>query len=232
MDLPELFELPEVNEEHQSIKRKFENHWLSPYESPVIQHIYKIYPLESLENAYRRYRRTIEQKGDFLSQGLERGNERLRFHGTKRACGLGDRGGSPILCNQSRCSLCSIIMESFKLDRCGTNSRLADTAAGRFGRGIYTTPTSSKARRYCRNSESSRSPFLAMLLTKVVEGKSQKLRKSHVDFTEPSEGFDSVIGEPVGGSSGREPKYDELVVYKECAIIPAYLIIYDLDSVF
>ena len=72
----------------------------------------------------------VEYEGGFLSEGLSEGNERRRFHGTKRACRLGD-DGLTTLCGQYNCSLCSIILESFKLDLAGTNKMWANRKTGR-----------------------------------------------------------------------------------------------------
>jgi hypothetical protein len=66
-----------------------------------------------------------------------------------------------------------------------------------------------------------------MFLNKVVVGKGIKLRNDQPNLTEPPAGYDSVIGEPANSSHNSMLNYDELVVYKEEAIIPAYLIIYD-----
>lgn len=82
----------------------------------------------------------------------------LFFHGTNRACTLGDRRTNDELCNNNKCNLCGIIRTSFDLSRSGmwlpgftlTLDLSADTTpAGtkhkfsRFGHGIYTSACSS-----------------------------------------------------------------------------------------
>ncbi|KZT28139.1 hypothetical protein NEOLEDRAFT_1059572, partial [Neolentinus lepideus HHB14362 ss-1] len=149
------------------------------------------------------------------------GNQRRRFHGTKRACSLGD-GGSTALCSFKECSLCGIIKTSFKVSVAGLSNPW-HRKPGRFGRGIYTSATSSKANDYSKNLPSVRTGCKAMLLTKVIAGKGDKLTKSEHMRKGPSPGYDSVHRLLSWGTLN----YDELVVYKDCAAIPAYLIIYE-----
>jgi hypothetical protein len=65
--------------------------------------------------------------------------------------------------------------------------------------------------------------YKMMLLNKVVVGKGYALTRDAMTLTSPPDGFDSVLGEP---SSNGSLNYDEVVVYKEEASIPQYLIIY------
>ena len=87
---------------------------------------------------------------------------------------------------------------------------------------------------------SSASDWKAMLLNKVVVGCGYKLAADNITLTRPPAGCDSVsiisrewvfelltrgqvIGE-VGGSLN----FDELVVYNNNAILPSYLVMYDI----
>lgn len=80
----------------------------------------------------------VETKGKFFSKDVSRGNERRRWHGTKRTCNIGDEGKTQ-LCTAPSCSLCGIIKNSFDLSFSAKN-----TGFKRFGTGIYTSSTSSK----------------------------------------------------------------------------------------
>ncbi|KAE9394007.1 ADP-ribosylation [Gymnopus androsaceus JB14] len=122
--------------------------------------------------------------------------------------------GQTEFCDSETCSLCSIIRTSFDLSHFGMNW-------GRFGRGIYTTSTSSKANDYSRNLQTSW--LKAMLLNNVVVGKGYKKFYNDEDLTEPPSGYDSVIGEP---SLAGDLNYDELVVYTNDAIRPSFLVMY------
>lgn len=49
----------------------------------------------------------------------KRGNEKLLFHGTNRACLLGESSASVLLCGLKECYLCSIVRSSFDVSKCG-----------------------------------------------------------------------------------------------------------------
>jgi hypothetical protein len=74
--------------------------------------------VKSMKITHSNGRDFVEEKGEFWSQGLPEGNERRRFHGTRRDCYVVDRGNTAI-CASSRCSLCSILKYGFDLDRAG-----------------------------------------------------------------------------------------------------------------
>jgi hypothetical protein len=65
--------------------------------------------------------------------------------------------------------------------------------------------------------------YKMMLLNKVVVGKGYALTRDAMTLTSPPDGYDSVLGEP---SAAGNLNYDEVVVYKEAASIPQYLIVY------
>lgn len=47
------------------------------------------------------------------------GNEKLLFHGTNRACLLGESSNNVLLCSLKECYLCSILRSSFDVKKCG-----------------------------------------------------------------------------------------------------------------
>jgi hypothetical protein len=49
----------------------------------------------------------------------EAGNEKLLFHGTNRACLLGESSRNILLCGLKECYLCSILRASFDVKKCG-----------------------------------------------------------------------------------------------------------------
>ena len=95
---------------------------------------------------------------------LPGGNTRRRFHGTIRACQLGDRSDAKWFCTDISCSLCNIIrvrlflhcINSISLNQADVSPQTSfektkagqRTNFGRFGEGIYTSATSSKV---CRS---------------------------------------------------------------------------------
>ncbi|KAK0236145.1 hypothetical protein EDD85DRAFT_791505 [Armillaria nabsnona] len=160
----------------------------------------------------------VEKAGNFKADpNLTAGNEKRRWHGTRKDCNLGDPNSTQgtALCNAPSCSLCNIIRESFNISQWGKN-----TGWGRFGKGIYTSATTSKANDYIHNN--GHSDYRAVLLNNVVVGKGRKLRQDDPTLTQAPAGFDSVLGER-GGSLN----HDELIVYKGEAIKPSYVVVYD-----
>jgi len=109
----------------------------------------------------------------------------------------------------------------------------------RFGKGTYTTSTSSKAAGYSKNR--TKSPYKAMILNKVAVGKPYFTGVADNTRTAPPSGFDSVgfsiyplyfngvnlTSIQVCGLPGDSLNHDETIVYNDGAIRPTYLIIYD-----
>ncbi|KAF9790543.1 hypothetical protein BJ322DRAFT_999764 [Thelephora terrestris] len=211
---PVIIEVPKDHENYKSVKKQFTRSWRHDTTCPKVKRVYKIIVTEASLNQYQVYLDSVEARGDFLATGKSRGNENRRWHGTKRRCCIGDKGTTKI-CTNSRCSLCRIIQNSFDI----TLSKKA-TGWGRFGAGIYTSSTSSKSNDYSKN-RGINSNWKALLLNKVVVGNGKKVTKNKTSLTEPPEGYDSVVAVP-GGSLN----YDELVVYKNEAIRPSYLVMY------
>jgi hypothetical protein len=80
----------------------------------------------------------------------------------------------------------------------------------------------------------------ALLLCKVVVGRTAKIRTMNSQLHAPPRGFDSVCGlsqfhlssemlRQVTGEAGvfAGLKYDEVVVYRPAAALPAYVIVYE-----
>jgi hypothetical protein len=105
------------------------------------------------------------------SSGREDPNEQLLFHGTTRACLLGEDAKSLYLCNLSDCLLCNIIRNSFDVEKCGkSNAQCAYALVPpakqklilrllglkhnftRFGKGIYSSACSSSMHNFTNRS--------------------------------------------------------------------------------
>lgn len=86
---------------------------------------------------------------------------------------------------------------------------------GRYGSGIYTTSTSSKADSYSRGSTK------AIFMAEVICGETAKLLVEDSSLTGPPDGMDSVVAEVGSGNSD-----DELIVYHDDACILRYLVHY------
>jgi hypothetical protein len=130
----------------------------------------------------------VEKKRNCVAKGQKPGNEELRWHGTLRQCFLGDKNQLK-LCKKPQCCLCNIIRSSFDINKFGKRW-------GRFGRGIYSSATSSKAHDYTKNRKKSffrsASPLTALLLNNVVVGNGKSLLRNSSNLQAPPNGFDSV----------------------------------------
>ncbi|EIW84395.1 ADP-ribosylation [Coniophora puteana RWD-64-598 SS2] len=210
---PTLLEIPKDHAAYKSVSHQFQATWKHGTPCPAVQRIYHVVSTSSAGKKYKDYRAAVEGRGKFTQKGMAEGNESRRWHGTRRACKLGDNGHTT-LCTSANCSLCAILRTSYMIKFVGSN-----TGWGRFGRGIYTSSTSSKSNDYVKNATASTSK--AMLLNKVVVGKGYKTHTDQPSLTAPPAGHDSVLAEP-----GMSLNYDELVVYQEEAIRPAYLVVY------
>ncbi|KAF7969835.1 hypothetical protein HWV62_25896 [Athelia sp. TMB] len=158
----------------------------------------------------------VEARGNFVASGRSAGNENRRWHGTRRECKIGDKGSTKF-CTSTSCSLCCIVKTSFNLDMFGKK-----TGWGRFGKGLYTSSTSSKSDDYASNSGKTSSPNKAILLNKVVVGKGYKVTENATTMTAPPPGYDSVLAE-----KGGKLNHDELVIYDNDAIRPSFIVLYE-----
>ncbi|GLB40705.1 putative poly(ADP-ribose) polymerase catalytic domain [Lyophyllum shimeji] len=200
---------------YKSVEDQFKTSWRHLGKPcPTIRFIYKIIIQKASLDSYNAYRDSVEKRGHFEAAGLSSGNEQRRWHGTKRRCNIGDTGCTT-LCASTDCPMCCIVRTSFDLNKFGSK-----TGWGRFGRGIYTSSTSSKSHDYAGTDSASK--LKAILLNKVVIGKGYKIFNDDPSLVAPPPGFDSVLAEK-GGSLN----HDELVVYRSDAIRPSYLVLYE-----
>jgi len=214
---PLLLEVPDGHVTHKSVADQLYASWKhTDRPSPKVKKIYKIVETAQFREKYEAYKEDVEQRGNFQASGRSAGNECRRWHGARRNCSIGESGQTQ-LCSGQNCPVCSIIRTSFDLKYSGNNFGWL-----RFGLGIYTSATSSKADDYIL-PKIPRAPVRALLLNTVVVGKGKKLTDDARDLTAPPAGFDSILGEPKPGNLN----WDETVVYSNDAIRPSFLVVYD-----
>ncbi|KIK96581.1 hypothetical protein PAXRUDRAFT_297439 [Paxillus rubicundulus Ve08.2h10] len=177
-----------------------------------VQSIFKVLWPEPVLEPYLTHRDRVQTS---VQAKDKRGNEKLLFHGTNRACLLGESSGRVVLCVLKQCYLCSILRSSFDVSKCGSKN-----AFKRFGHGIYTTSCSSKADDYVSNISESAS-MRVMLINRVVVGKPYKRYRNSPDIIAPPAGYDSIAGE-----IGWDLNYEETVTYHNDTVRPAYLVVY------
>ncbi|KAH8827663.1 hypothetical protein DL96DRAFT_1599850 [Flagelloscypha sp. PMI_526] len=200
-----LLSVPRYHRVFKDVANQFDSTWShfnKPH--PTVRRMFKIVNARESDAYYESY-------------AMQVGNERRRFHGTTRACQVGEHDAATRLCRSSLCSLCGILRSSFNIDLFGANR-----GAGRFGRGIYSTSVSSKADDYSRNCLPS-CRTKAVILANVAIGNGLKLIHDMPFLLGPPRGYNSILGEPAFGGS---LNHDEVVVYNNDAIRPSFLIMY------
>ncbi|KAG8872138.1 hypothetical protein FRB98_000258 [Tulasnella sp. 332] len=214
------------------VSGQFSTAWKHTATPPRVVQVYKIILPQALHDSYEAYKKGVEARGNFSKKGMQAGNERRRWHGTTRLCKIGDDPKNLTPCSTSGCSMCAIIKSSYDVSY---------AAQGMFGKGIYTSATSSKSDGYTRSSGSSNK---AMFLNRVVVGNGHILTSAQNNLTAPPSGFDSarshdaaslgsdlLIFPPVSNmqviaNAGAALKNDELIVYNNDAIRTSWLLIY------
>lgn len=193
-----------------------------------IHRIFKVYNEGKRTYGFEDYRKQLKTttnalKGehhgdpDLRRKVLENGNEELMFHGTRMKCGLPRER----CCDDEGCSVCSIIRTGFKTSK-------ARTGFQRFGTGIYVSATSSKANDYVKCmvelEEGGGGGQKVLLVCRVLAGVVYPSTTNLEQLRSAPAGFHSVQGVP-----GEHLNYDELVVYDDRAILPAFIITYSSD---
>ncbi|KAG8896987.1 hypothetical protein FRC01_011523, partial [Tulasnella sp. 417] len=194
-----------------SVAGQFKTAWKHNNNPPKVAKVYKIILPQSLIDSYDTYKRNLESTGNFAGKGMEPANERRRWHGTRRICKIGDDPKNLKFCANAQCSVCLILKNSYDVKF---------AAAGMFGKGIYTSATSSKSDTYTRGAAPG-SQYKAMFLNRVAVGKGKILTSADSSLRVAPAGFDSVIANPGSGLN-----YDELIVYDNNAIRTSWLLLY------
>ncbi|KAJ7463526.1 hypothetical protein B0H11DRAFT_1870950 [Mycena galericulata] len=208
---PELLKIPETHVMYRNVYETFCSKWTENV-PPTISSIYLITWTANLRSSFDGYRDMVQSR-----TGKK---ECKRFRSEKRACKLGEPG-SLALCQRPDCHLCKAIRTGFQSSLEYKRS-IRGLDGLRLGRGIYTTPSSSKAYQYAVNIGSADgSNMKAVLSTRIVLGDPSKTKHEDPSLCEPPSGYQSVKGVPGKNSEFLD---QEDVVYHEDAIRPAYLI--------
>jgi len=199
---------------YDNIKQQFLNSWVHPGPKPRVRRLLQVRNAAHVYEEYQRYQ-------------SNRPSEVRRFHGTSLSehCSFGvDLRATP--CTQNDCAVCGICRVGFDLDRGNPNG--ASRMSLRYGVGHYFSRTSSKSNDYATNSErclAGRRTRM-MFLCKVVPGRIFDASEESMSPDEIPPGFDSL--EARSTSQGGPLNHDELVIYRNDAAIPSYLIVYEI----
>ncbi|GJE87858.1 hypothetical protein PsYK624_039420 [Phanerochaete sordida] len=202
-----LEEIPSSQEEFQEISVFFRAMW-KHQNKPKPSTLAKLYRVHSDAAHLAR----------FQAYKTATGNARKRWHGTRRTCRVGDDAARLGCCRDAQCATCQILQHAFRLPP----ARGGRTGFHRFGRGLYTSATTSKAADYATSTARS-SPYVALILCEVVMGRVYPMAVDARSGAQVPGGYDSVVGVP-----GVTLNYDEAVVYREDAIRPEYLVLFEV----
>ncbi|KAH6622564.1 hypothetical protein F5144DRAFT_550240 [Chaetomium tenue] len=210
-------ELEYGSREYQLYERMFNDGWIDPNKTACVTRIY-IAGKDGLLNSARgqSFGRAMKQEGG--------GRFGTRFHGTQRACRIGEWDGELLKCGNPECYLCRVLGESFRTDYARSpNAQFGPL----FGPGIYSSTASSKADCYARNHRI-HSKQHAVLICRVITNQPQMLAHPDTTRTAPDPGFNCVeaVLKPQGGSVN----YPETVVYRNDYIVPVGLIMYTREG--
>lgn len=206
-----LVPLRQYHRAYKDVVSRLRAQWKHSTSAPTVRAVYAVITSELSNTTYLDYRAQVESKRHCTRLNFRPGNERLRWHGSFSKCDLANIG-TKICGILDGCPLCSILRESFKVEEY--------QGGGLFGRGIYSTATSSKADNHAHISRGS---YRALTLASVVAGYGKQLSDENHGLTEPPAGYDAVLGIPRAGGTFL---YDETVVYDNDAIRPVFLVVY------
>jgi len=210
--------LEQTTDEYRLVEKMFRKGWKhSRKPKPAVQAVFRVFSTEESLGPYRAYRASVAES---LPPNAFRGNETFLFHGSNRACFVGEGDNCAQLCSFADCGICSIVQYSFDIKKTGSKHKFQ-----RFGTGIYTSPCSSKADDYSANLDGRPGPQV-LLVCRVVVGKALEKRKNETDRTEVPLPYHSLLGKP-----GPALNFPEIVVYRNDAVRPAYLIVYRKSQV-
>ncbi|KAK3292360.1 uncharacterized protein B0H64DRAFT_445300 [Chaetomium fimeti] len=214
---PPMKQLAPGSSEYRLYEKRFNDGWIDGDKSASVTQIY-ITGKDDLLNSARgqQFGRAMRQEGG--------GGFGTRFHGTQRACYIGENGGRLFTCDKPECYLCRVLGESFRTEYARSpNSPIGPL----FGPGIYSSVASSKADCYARNHKI-HSKKHVVLICRVITNRPQMLAYPDTTRTGPDHGFNCVeaVLKPQGGSVN----YPETVVYRNDYIVPVGLIIYTREG--
>ncbi|KAK3315721.1 hypothetical protein B0H66DRAFT_270041 [Apodospora peruviana] len=104
--------------EYRNIKRAFEKQWLHQGKRAKIKAIHILSEAELAQSypgqLFQRYLNTFEE-GSYQRYFHRDGYVRVTFHGTQRACSIGDEAWSLDPCHNTECNVCGILRNSFQI---------------------------------------------------------------------------------------------------------------------
>jgi len=151
-------------------------------------------------------------------RGSNPGNMQRRFH----CCGITCAGWTGTPCSDATCPLCNIIVNGFQ--------KKFSAASNRFGSGLYSSATAVKCYGYA--DDHGRTQPRYMLICSVVEGVPERTEQisygTRINTPLDSKYNSRYIKNSMFDALKPTQVVDELVVYDDDAMIPRYLIVFDV----
>jgi hypothetical protein len=198
------------NQTEQWFKNGWKHHDKSAHITDIFYIVYGGHTAQQHLAANRNYLQAISQQYNGKA-------ESYLFHGTQRACYIGEDASKTKTCNNPECHMCSIIKCSFQMKHIGANNML--------GKGFYTSSVSSKADGYAWNHHI-HSKKHALFLGNVVTGRCELAYRADRQKTGPAPGCHSVEAVPANQGGIPNLQFTETVVYREDAILPSIVVMY------
>ncbi|KAH9932384.1 uncharacterized protein B0H18DRAFT_987905 [Fomitopsis serialis] len=104
LPVPILREIGQNSQDFLDVAKQFRRQWRHPTRMPAVIKVWKIHCVPEVNNRFIVHQRVIEYVRD-----IPGGDTRLLWHGTIRACKLGDDGDLSGTCSRDNCNLCGII---------------------------------------------------------------------------------------------------------------------------
>lgn len=220
---PLLTLLKPETDEFAKVTKQFQSKWDEKKgDKPTVISIIDIVMSRKFIEQFQLYQQeVIKKRPKYKFQGYNNwdgpGNLARRFHSSahlKCTLGLNDNNK---LCAIEGCSVCSILRTGFLLSKCKSAVEFS-----RFGNGMYLTSWSSKSNDYNTVNEAVYGGKIrGTFLVHTILGEPYRTKKNEKSLTEPPKNYDSVVG-----VIGKALNYDECVIYRENAVLPAYWIVY------
>jgi len=226
-----LEEMDRQDPRHACVVEQFQENWRhpAPFGLPRVERVLRI---RNSPHVLERF----EAKCAELKH--RRGDEHVMvrcFHGTGASCDFGiapNVNGSRVTpCQHADCAICNVCCTGFQ------SAKVRMLKKGRFGTGLYFSETSSKSNDYAERTERiiEGECFRAMLVCDVAAGKPYGTKKGLPFWKHEkveavlAKGYDSFRGMPGNHAvPGEVLNYDELVVYDQEQVVPAFLVVYAL----
>ncbi|CAG8438201.1 575_t:CDS:2 [Ambispora leptoticha] len=242
-----LFPLSKSSERYTSLVTSIMNDWKKQNVTDLkIETIAEIHPSPSQTKTFNEYKTMIlntRNDDDDVKDNVYNHNKVMAlYHGTHQHCDplLTTENGqlqsnSQVLCGNSNCGVCGVILNGFDPNKIGQNAR--GETFQRLGKGFYFAPHPSKAHYYSRGAQKCHSndptrKTQVLLRCLVAVGKPYHENVVQPKKTAPPEGYDSVYG-AIGTckSRGHGPlNWPEYAVYDPRAAIAVDYIVYSYTS--